>query len=216
MYEFFEAVRNGDTHKALSMIEADASLLARKENGVSPVLLALYHGNADLARQLAERSQPLPLHEACAIGDVERVRALLRGDPNAVTTFSDDGYGVLGYGTFFGHPEVDRVVLEFDPDVNAAARNAQKVAPVHAAAAVCNHEMLKTLLERGADPNARQQMDYRPLHTAAARGDIEMAKLLLEHGANRDVRGTDGKSPRDIAADHKHAAFVEWWDRGAN
>ena len=48
------------------------------------------------------------------------------------------------------------------------------------------------------------------MHTAAARGDLEMAKLLLKYGAQRDPRGSDGKSPADIAVDHGHATFAEW------
>jgi len=70
--------------------------------------------------------------------------------------------------------------------------------------------MMKLLLERGANPNAKQELDYTPLHTAAGRGDVEMAKLLLAHGAQRDAHGSDGKTPADVAREHGQATFADW------
>ena len=179
------------------------------ESGPSPLLLALYQGQHDVARKLADQATHLTVHEAAALGDAERVRKMLAADRSLVHAFSPDGFALLGFGTFFRHPEVDRVVLEFAPDVNAQARNAQKVGAIHAAASVQNHELVRVLLERGANPNARQQNDYTPLHTAAGRGDVEMAKLLIAHGADLNARTADGKSVGDIAREHGHADFLD-------
>jgi len=55
------------------------------------------------------------------------------------------------------------------------------------------------LLERGADPDARQQGGFVPLHSAAARGDQVTGRLLLDHGATRDLRADDGRRPIDLA-----------------
>jgi ankyrin repeat protein len=208
--DFLDAIRRGDAVRVRDLIDRDASLLRRGE-GASPILLALYSGQREIARLLADRTPDRTLHEAAALGESDRVRQMLQADRGRIAEYSSDGYALLGFGTFFGHPDVDRVVLEFEPDVNAQARNAQRVGAVHAAAAVQDHDMLRTLLERGADPNARQQSDYTPLHTAAARGDVEMAKLLLAHGADRSARGSDGKSVADVAREHGHEAFLQWF-----
>jgi ankyrin repeat protein len=69
------------------------------------------------------------------------------------------------------------------------------------------------LLERGADPNAKQQLDYTPLHGAASRGDIEAAKLLLAHGADRDAKASDGLTVAGIAEKYGHREFAEWFTR---
>jgi ankyrin repeat protein len=69
---------------------------------------------------------------------------------------------------------------------------------------------MRLLLERGADANARQQLDYTALHGAASRGDIEMGKLLLSHGAVRDAKGSDGMTPADIARKYGKPEFAEW------
>ncbi|HEY0156010.1 MAG TPA: ankyrin repeat domain-containing protein [Thermoanaerobaculia bacterium] len=177
---------------------------------VTPILMALYQGKTEEARLLAENAPRLSFGEAAALGDLARVQSLLAEDPSLLDSRTADGYPALGLAIFFRQPHVARFLIEQGADVNAAADNAQRVAPLHAAAAVQDRESLELLLARGADANAKQQLDYTPLHGAASRGDVEMAKLLLAHGADRNARGTDGKTPAEIAEKYGKPEFAEW------
>ncbi len=208
--DLIAAVKAGDATRVATLLDEDPLLLETREHDTSALLLAVYHGKADVARLFAERGKKLSFYEACALGDLETVRRLVREDRSVLHQYSSDGYAPLGFATFFGHSDVDRYLLEQGADVNAPARNPQRVSAVHAAAAVCDREMLALLLERGADPNARQQMEYTPMHTAAARGDQDAAKLLMRYGADPHVRGTDGKTPAAVAREHKQDGFADW------
>jgi ankyrin repeat protein len=212
MSELTDAIKAGDAARAASLIDADPALLTQSENGVTPLLLAMYHGKPELARLLADRGAPLSFGEAVALGDTERVQSMLAADPQLLHSRTPDGYPAAGLAIFFRHSALARLLIEAGADVNAAAENAQRVAPLHAAAAVCDHDTMRLLLERGADPNARQQLDYTPLHGAAARGDEESAKLLLAHGARRDPKATDGMTPADVARKYGKVEFAEWLD----
>lgn len=213
MSDLTDAIKAGDAERVRALVDGDATLLGVLENDVTPVLLAIYHGWRDIADLLVERGAPVSFGEACALGDAARVKEMLDADPSVLRSRSADGFPVLGLAIFFGHGELARWLIDQGADVNAPATNAMKVAPVHAAAAMGDRETMRVLLERGADPNAQQQVDYTPLHDAAGRGDIEMAKLLLAHGARRDAKTSDGMTPADLARKYEKPEFTEWFDR---
>jgi len=210
MSEFTDAIKAGDAARVATLVEADPSLLQSIENNITPILLAIYHGKPEIARLLAERGAPVSFGDAVALGDTERVQAMLADDPRLLHSRTADGYPAAGLAIFFRHAELARWLIEQGADVNAVAENAMRVAPVHAAAAACDHATMRLLLERGADPNAKQQVDYTAMHGAASRGDFEMAKLLLAHGAERQPKASDGKTPADVAREHNKPEFAEW------
>ena len=47
------------------------------------ILLAVYHGKADVAQLLVELGAPIDIFEASALGKVDRIAVLLRDDPVA-------------------------------------------------------------------------------------------------------------------------------------
>ena len=132
---------------------------------MSDVLQAIYRGDRDEAERLAAGKE-LDVFEASALGRTERVRELLDEDPARVNAFGDDGFHPLGLASFFGHVDAARLLLERGADVNALARNEHiQTAAIHAAAAVgdtgsdesTRYELVKLVLEHGADPNLEQR-----------------------------------------------------------
>jgi ankyrin repeat protein len=211
MSELTDAIKSGDAARVAALVDADATLLHAAENDITPLLLAVYHGKHDIARLLVDRGAAVSFGEAVALGDGERVRAMLAADPSLLERRTPDGFPPVGLAIFFRNGALARWLIEQGADVSAAAENAQRVAPVHAAAAVCDRETMRLLLERGADPNARQQVDYTALHGAASRGDMEIARLLLAHGADRTAVGSDGMTIEAIARKYGHPEFADWF-----
>jgi len=208
--ELIKAIQNGDAARVAQLLDADSSLLCARAGNVSAILLAVYHQHPEIANAFAERGAQLTFAEACAVGDEARALALLDADPSLLDRRSDDGFPPLGFAIFFRHPSLARTLIERGADVHAAAENAQRVAPVHAAASVGDVETMRLLLDRGADPNARQQLGFTPLHAAAGNGDLEMGKLLVARGADRHARTDDGKDAAAIAAERGRGEFVAW------
>ena len=192
------------------LIAADRTLLGARAGNVSAVLLAVYYQHPEMARLFVERGAELTFAEACAVGDEARALALLDAAPSLLERRTDDGFPPLGYAIFFRHPALARALIERGADVNAVAENAQRVAPVHAAASVGDVETMRLLLDRGADPNARQHNSFVPLHAAAGNGDLDMARLLVARGADRHARTDDGKDAAAIAAERGRGEFVSW------
>jgi uncharacterized protein len=207
--ELFDAIRENNAAEVARLLDADPSLLGARQNGITPILFAVYNGHSELAQLFLDRGAALTFSEACALGRAEIATQMLDANPALLDSYSDDGFPAIGLTVFFRQPELARMLIERGADVNTAARNAFRVAPVHAAAAVRDAAIMQLLIEHGADVNARQQMGYTALHTAAQHGDHVMLDLLLAAGADPRAAGDDGKTPADLAAAHGHTAIVE-------
>ncbi|HEV7919386.1 MAG TPA: ankyrin repeat domain-containing protein [Thermoanaerobaculia bacterium] len=201
--DIFDAIQSNDAAAVVRLLDEDPACLHARRNGATPLLWAVYHGHPELAQQLVARGAPVSFAEACALGNVTSM-------PEDINQRSEDGFPPLGLAIFFGHGELARELIARGADVDAAAENAQRVAPLHAAVAVCDRATLRKLLERGADPNAKQQADFTPLHGAASRGDREAAELLLAHGADRKAKSADGKTAADVARERGYPSVAEF------
>ena len=175
----------------------------------SPILGALYRGQPDEAARLADTSADLTIWEAAALGRDADLDRLLAGDRARANACAPDGHYPLGLAAFFGRVSTVRRLLAAGADVHAAANNAMKVQPLHAAVAGRSVEAVAAILEKGADVNARQQVGYTPLMGAAASGREDLVNLLLERGADPALVSEDGKNAATIAREHGHGALAE-------
>lgn len=80
--------------------------------------------------------------------------------------------------------------------------------PLHRAVILNNREIVRVLLEKGADVNAQDIARHTPLHLAARDGQENIARLLLEYGADPDARNRDGDTSMHKAAKGGHNAII--------
>ncbi len=211
MSDIFDAIKGGRLDEVRALVGASRSQLsARDANGVSAILLAVYHGKADIAQMLVELGAPIDIFEASALGKVDRIAMLLRDDPSRVSAYSQDGFYPLGLAAFFNHLDAVRALIAAGADVHAVARNAFKVQPIHAAAASRNLDIVRAVLEAGADPNVPQQQGFVPLHEAGTNGNRALAELLIKHGADPHQANEAGKSSIDLAREKGHTELADW------
>jgi ankyrin repeat protein len=142
---------------------------------------------------LIAENPELTIFEAAAAGRTERVRELLHEDPSLANAFGEDGFHPLGLACFFGHVETARVLLEHGADVDALSRNDRiQTAAIHAAAAsneegtdeATRYELVKLVLDNGADPNLQQAGGFRAIDAARQNGDAKVEQLLRDRGAD--------------------------------
>jgi ankyrin repeat protein len=195
-----EAVRGGDAETVRELLARDPALAAeRDEHGLSAVLLACYHGQADVRAALLAAAPPLDALDLAAVGDAAGLRERLAAAPEDLGARSPEGFTPLHYAAFFGGAEAVRVLLEAGAQPDGDADNEMRVRPLNSAAARGDRDAARALLEAGAQPDPRQHGGYTPLHSAAHNDDAELAALLLEHGADPALQTDDGQDARALA-----------------
>jgi ankyrin repeat protein len=130
---------------------------------------------AQVLAHLRERGAYVDICTAASIGDLERVRELLDQDPSLANRVSE-------YVSYY--------IASGAPLKNAAARG--------------HIEIVRLLLERGADPNLPEEgiaPHGHALYSAAANGRHEIVRLLLDHGAypNPEVESSADALSRAIS-----------------
>jgi ankyrin repeat protein len=154
------------------LLARGADINARRMDGARPIHLTngdyFHRGWRDVSRlwpvtpaqvmaHLKARGAVIDLPTACHTGDIDRVRELIRQDPSLANRIGDH----LGYYLGAG-------------------------APLPNAAAAGRMDIVRLLLDHGADPNLREEQ-FAPrgkaLYQAVSHGHYAIAKLLLERGA---------------------------------
>lgn len=179
-----DAVQALDRERITALLAVEPALAGSTlPNGQSAILHAKYNGRDDIVQALLASGLRLNLAEAAAVGETARVRRIVEAWPAAVNHYSSDGFTPLQLASFFGYPDIVRVLLDAGADVLAMAHNSMRIQPIHAAVASRNAASVRMLIDAGADVNARQQDDYTPLAAARQNGDSEIETMLVEAGA---------------------------------
>ncbi len=201
---FFDAIKQGNCYEVERQLIFKPGLIQERENGLSPILVAAYHGQQEVAYLLAGKTVTLTIFEAVAIGKLGHVVRLLARDPQLVSAYLEDGFQPLGLACRFGQFEIAEYLVKAGAPINSVSRNELKVAPLHSAATAGNEKIAKVLLMNGADPNIRDWEGRTPLHAAAQNGDELTIRTLLYGGADMNIQSNDGKLPLDLALEAGH------------
>src|SRR5919197_667795 len=153
---FFDAVKAGRRESVREMLAREPALArVRDENGVSALLLALYHREPEIASLVATRAGALDVREAAALGDADRVRALAGADRSLADAPGGDGFTPLGLAAFFKRVDAVRALLAAGADPSLASRNGSRFTPLHSAvstdAGPLDMAIVRAIVEAGAD-----------------------------------------------------------------
>ncbi len=207
--EFLDAIKKGNSARVGQLLKQNPELIkASTKNGTTPVLLAVYARHPEIAESLLATGIEPNIFEAAATGRVERVRDLLKKNPELVKAYSPDGWTALHLN--FGNLEIVKLTLDRGADIDAVSKNKFSATPLQGAAAMENLELARLLIARGANVNCRGEEGGSPLREAAGSGQIEFAKLLLDHGANLNAKDDKGKTPLTIALEYKQTEMAKF------
>ncbi len=176
---------------------------------MSELLEALYRGDGGRVAELLASGRELDVFESAAVGQTDRLRELLEGDPDLAAAWAEDGFTPLHLAAFFRHPDAARLLVERGAPVDVVARNQDiAVTPLQSAVTAGEEETAALLLARGADPNFEHGGGFTPLHAAAHHGSERLVELLLAHGGDRMRADDEGRTPAAYARQAGHEALA--------
>lgn len=198
--DLFAAIEAGDAGGVEAILDADPGAASERDaSGVSALMRALYRFDPGLVETVKGRVGPLDVFEAAALGDRDRLEELLDAEPLAATAYSGDGFTALHFAAFFGWPESAALLLERGAEVDAFGRGWMTGTALHSATSRLQSDVVRILLEAGANPDVRQSAGWTPLHAAAMNGDLTSVELLLAAGADPHATNDEGRSVSELA-----------------
>jgi ankyrin repeat protein len=187
------AVAEGQPDVVRVLVEAGADLTARTEFNRTPLHVALQQ-RPELVPLLRELGAQVDAPSAAYLGDVDQLTRHL--DDGAEPGDRTSGVDLLSWAAFGGAAPTAELLLSrgADPDTGS----------LHFAAGAARLELVRLLLQAGADVNRRDPATGRTsLHAAVAAGPDgdapEIVRVLLAAGADVNATTHDGASALDMS-----------------
>ncbi|CAH8664748.1 unnamed protein product [Dicrocoelium dendriticum] len=226
-YDVNEVAPDGETAltcavsaNALRIVEmllkhgADPNFRGKKVE-CTPLMDAASVGYTDIVRLLLEygacvglksNTGNTALHYAATAGHLECVCLLLQYN-SPLEVQNETGHTPLMEATSNGHIDVARCLIKNGADINTHSTEFKESA-LTLASYKGHAEMVRFLLEAGADHEHRTDEMHTALMEAAMEGHVEVARLLLAHGANVNIPQDSFESPLTLAACGGHTALA--------
>jgi ankyrin repeat protein len=217
---FLDAVAAHDAASVRGMLQSDPGLAnAKRADGRTAVLLAAFRiqgetfippARSETLQAVLAAKPKLDFFEACLVGDEKEVARRLEADPALARSWHPIGWSALHFGAFSGSAAVVRLLVERGALLEARAKNQFRNTPLQVALLPGQLDSAKELLDRGADPLARQAKGFAPIHEAALLGRQDLVDLLLAHGAEIGSRADDGRTCVSEAMRGGHAGLADY------
>ncbi|MBI3969558.1 MAG: ankyrin repeat domain-containing protein, partial [Chloroflexi bacterium] len=183
------AADRGDLADVRRLLRAGASVTATDDRGRTALITAAYRNQLDVARALIEagadvNTQDLTKQSAFLIatsdGYLDLLRLTLRAEADVHRTDSYNGTGLIRAADR-GHVEIIRELLRTDirvDHVNRLGWTALLEAIILGDGGPRHTEVVRLLLEAGADPSLADRDGVAPLTHARQRGHTAIVRLL--------------------------------------
>jgi|GEM_PF-3293281 len=203
----------------------------KRADETHPLITAAKEGDLDGLRKLLESGVPIDiqdssgrtaLHVAAAFGHKNVVQHLLHQGAE-VSSRDSSGSTPLLFAAWHGHGQIARLLLDSGAQPNEGPESKDEAGrtytdlPLEVAAVHGDLDLVKALVEKGADVNAHGGLDNASIHggrtalmAAAGNGHLDVVESLLSKGANIEAVTSGGQTALMAAADEGHLDVVEF------
>lgn len=199
MTTIHEACQDGDIDTVRKLVANDPSLVdADDEHQWRPIFHAALHRRTDVVRFLIESGADLAAHDGYVLhyagevpGNKEIVALLVTyGALDAHVCPPDDLSRQFLASLFIGDTSRVRSLLNRHRRL-ATCVDGRGDSPIHHASRNGDAEIVRLLIENGADTNAITERGHTVLYCAGGHGHLDTVRLLLDNQADAGKKFTD-------------------------
>ena len=206
------AIEKGDSSLAALLLDEGADHLAQDAKGMTAWAFAIYHGDENVVNVLVEggadvnesasgTTDPItPLMLATEYGKENIVELLIKCGAQIEATDGDGNTALINATKYPSGSTIVKRLLEAGANVNACNRHG--VTPLMGGVKSGSEEMVRTLLDKCPNLEARAHDGDTALLIAARDGFRPIVLLLLEHGAECVAGYPRGGTPQDVATEY--------------
>uniref|UniRef100_A0AAQ4QSN0 Euchromatic histone-lysine N-methyltransferase 2 n=1 Tax=Gasterosteus aculeatus aculeatus TaxID=481459 RepID=A0AAQ4QSN0_GASAC len=222
--QLYPAAKQGEVQRVLLMLmegidpsyqpesqNKRSALHAAAQRGLLEVCYILTQAGAQVNAQ--DKDRRTPLLEAIINNHIEVAHYLIQ---NGASVYHEDGYTGLHHAAKLGNLEIVNMLLETG-QVDVNAQDSGGWTPIIWSAEHKHVDVIKVLLNRGADVTISDKELNVCLHWAAYAGNVEIAEMVLNSGCSLASVNMHGDTPLHIAAREGYLECVTLFlSRGAD
>lgn len=191
----------GDLTQIKAFIENGIDVNTRNKDGFTPLYAACSRGHADVVKFLIDNGADVNAKDDYGQAPIDV--AAERNRRNLVQLLVAKGAEIstIHLAAYLGDVTKVEGFIEKGVDVNIA-RGPKDDTPLHYAVKSRSGsvDVIKLLVDSGADVNARNTSGDTPLHYAAKYDRKDIFQLLVSKGADVVIKNDRGRTPKDIVA----------------
>ena len=215
--KFLDKIPGGDDKLQFMRKTILTEVAGQRPRHLMAIHLAALHGHTNVVTFLVKlgidvnatnNKNDTPMLWACRGNHIETARQLMRLGAN-LQLQNDKGSSPLYFAVRYGFEQLVSVLIkEGKADVHQQ-RKLGFISPIVLASALGYTNIVRILLDHGAEINLKIEKGFTPLHHAAVQGNVDTVELLLDRGAYIEADNDDGDCALLLAAQEDQIEVVE-------
>ena len=148
----------------------------------------------------------IDIFDACRTGDIPRIEELYKLQPESINSINKNGHTPLILACYRNQVLAVKKLLELGAEIDYQSGDGTALL---GATYQNNYDVIKLLLDDGANPNISDANKETPLIMASKSDNAKVIKLLLEAGADKNIKDKLGNTAANYAKITRNEEIIQ-------